>query len=165
MNGIASRGKLNSENYTGHAVYDVIFTDFQSLRTCFMAANHATPPASASEYEFAVTMVRIYYAAGDAESYPPARTSIHSSDDFTDTITLCFESSQSKRAACYLTLTVHRSVKPASTLMGKRIVRIETALARIDLHVSSAAAQTYWLDTLARVSATGERLNIYACRS
>ena len=159
MYDIASRGKLNSENSTGHAVYDVIFTPND---TCFMAANHATPPAAASEYEFAVTMVRIYYAAGDAESYPPARTSIHSSDDFTDTITLCFESSQSKRAACYLTLTAHRSVKPASTLMGKRIVRIETALARIDLHVSSAAAQTYWLDTLARLSATGERLNIYA---
>ena len=119
--------------------------------------------ANDKEHESAISMVRIYYAAGDAESYPPSRTYIHSTDDFTDTVTLCFEPTQSKRTACFLTLTAHRSVKPVSTLIGKRIVRIETALARIDLHVISAAAQSYWLDALARGSTTGVYSSLTPC--
>ena len=101
-----------------------------------------------------IQLVSVYYSTGEREAYAPELAYIFSTNSKTGTITLCLESSDCDTS--YLALTVHRSVKPVNGFFGKRIVRIDTALARIDLSVTSSEAQQYWVEALSRDGDLGE---------
>ena len=100
-----------------------------------------------------IQLVSVYYTGGEREAYAPELAYIFNTNPKTGAITICLESAECDTS--YLTLTVHRSVKAVTGFFGKRVVRIATALARIDLQVTSSEAQQYWVNTLTREGEPG----------
>ena len=101
-----------------------------------------------------VEIVSIFYDCGDSEEYAPDRTYISSRSSETGSVTICFENTDEGDAS-HLTLIAHRAVIPASGHYGQYIARIIMPAMQIDLHVSSAEAQQYWVEALSCESQPG----------
>ena len=101
-----------------------------------------------------VEIVSIFYDCGDSEEYAPDRTYISGRSSETGSVTICFENTDEGDAS-HLTLIAHRAVIPASGHYGQYIARIIMPAMQIDLHVSSAEAQQYWVDALSCESQPG----------
>ena len=119
----------------------------------FLQMKRAFSPLTGT-YMSSVEFVSIRYDGGDSEEYAPDRTYISGRSSKTGSVTICFENTDEGDAS-HLTLIAHRAVIPASGPYGQYIARIIMPAMLIDLHVSSAEAQQYWVEALSCESQPG----------